>query len=87
MPDQRLVKDQAMSMGCSVTSPAAAYVYTMVRPRNPPMAASNESYSAAWTRGHYGQITGMVRSVISSAVTKSSFLESLTQFDVLLTAQ
>ena len=38
-PDQRFVNDQAMSIGRPVTSPDAAYVYTMVRPRKPPITA------------------------------------------------
>lgn len=39
-PDHKLVKDQAMSMGSPVTSPDAAYVYTMVNPRNPPITVN-----------------------------------------------
>lgn len=41
IPDQRFVKDQAMSMGNWVTSPDAAYVYTMFNPRKPPMAGTS----------------------------------------------
>ena len=42
-PEKRLVKDQAMSMGSSVTSPDAAYVYTMVRPRKPPITVETKT--------------------------------------------
>lgn len=43
MPDHRLVKDHAMSMGNWVTSPDAAYVYTMVSPRQPPITAMHHT--------------------------------------------
>lgn len=42
-PDHKFVHDQAASMGSCVISPDAAYVYTMVRPRNPPITESNQN--------------------------------------------